>query len=496
MSHWLALLPAADAGCIRSLETFEQQALAWWALQFTPRVAVLDEAVVLEVASSLRLFGGAAALHARVAAGPQRAAAAAPTALAALALLRVGRPGAFDSEAAGGADGPGEPSRTGVARWLDPLPLSTLSAAAPHEPTLARLGCRTLGQLQALPRGGLSRRFGAGLLRALDQAYGRVPPSLDWIRLPEVFDAALDLPGRIDAAPALMHGARRLLQALGAWLAARQAGVRSIVLGWRHDFGPRDAGAGGELCIRTAVCTRQVGHLERLLSERLARTTLLAPVGVLRLRADEIEPLAQASAALWPGFGTAAAQVEQVQWTELVERLSARLGADRVLRPHLQADHRLSQQVAWVPATREPVPQAPAPAVPGAVLGGRHPHPHPNPPGGMDRVHPAGWPQPAWLLREPLALATRDGQPLYQGAVRLLLGPQRIEAGWWDGRAAVARDYYVGHSARAGLLCLYRLRLPGRGSASEPVCDPAPRLASHPASGGREATWYLEGLYG
>lgn len=37
-----------------------------WALQFTPRVARLEEAVALEVSASLRLFGGAAALQARL----------------------------------------------------------------------------------------------------------------------------------------------------------------------------------------------------------------------------------------------------------------------------------------------------------------------------------------------------------------------------------------------------------------------------------------------
>ena len=52
---------------IKGLEAFgaEQpdQALAVWALQFTPRVAIAEEAVLLEVAASLRLFGGRAALR-------------------------------------------------------------------------------------------------------------------------------------------------------------------------------------------------------------------------------------------------------------------------------------------------------------------------------------------------------------------------------------------------------------------------------------------------
>ena len=36
---------------------------------------------------------------------------------------------------------------------------------------LVRLGCPNLGQVRALPRGGISRRIDAGLLAALDPAY-------------------------------------------------------------------------------------------------------------------------------------------------------------------------------------------------------------------------------------------------------------------------------------------------------------------------------------
>ena len=42
------------------------QALALWALQFTPRVAVCEDAVLMEVEASARLFGGKRALRDRV----------------------------------------------------------------------------------------------------------------------------------------------------------------------------------------------------------------------------------------------------------------------------------------------------------------------------------------------------------------------------------------------------------------------------------------------
>jgi len=73
-------------------------------------------------------------------------------------------------------------------------------------------------------------------------------------------------------------------------------------------------------------------------------------------------------------------------------------------------------------------------------------------------VHPSG-PQPTWLIDPPLRLATQRDQPLYRGPLQKLLGPQRIESGWWDGRVQ-QRDYYLFHSESAGLLWIYAERLP------------------------------------
>ena len=43
-----------------------QGAEAWWALRFTPRVALVDEALLLEVSTTERLWGGRAALLAQL----------------------------------------------------------------------------------------------------------------------------------------------------------------------------------------------------------------------------------------------------------------------------------------------------------------------------------------------------------------------------------------------------------------------------------------------
>jgi protein ImuB len=459
----------------------EQLALAWGALQFSPRVCVLQEAVLLEVQDSLRLFGGQRALLQRVraeSAGQGASAlAVAPTALAALALLRrlrdnIESAGSNSTTSASNSatsvraepvEAPADPipetipakscTPAALQRTLDALPIDVLSAAHPHAPTLQRLGCRTLGQLRALPRGGVSRRFGAALLEALDRAYGLRPDAFAWMALPEQFIVRLEFTGRIEVAEGLLFGARRLLAQLGAWLLARQRGVVALTLHWEHDLVRRGDASNGSLHLRTAEATRDMAHLTRLLGEHLARVTLSAPVVAIRLEAPQTEALATQSLSLLPEDAREGETLQQ-----FVERVSARLGNERVLRGQLVADHRPQHMQVWQPAvtavvkTRKRPPKLP---------------PH-------LRLHPP------WLLREPLRLAVQDERPIYQGPLTLLAGPERLEAGWWsllssaeaEGGELALRDYYVAQSPHAGLLWVYRRR-----SAGEPA-------------------WYLQGVYG
>lgn len=419
---WSALLlPAPDDTALPTDAAL--QTLALWALQFTPRVAVADEAVVMELAASVRLFGGQRALRERVhAEGAELGVgqlAWAPNSLAALALAR-----------AGVVNGLQQP----LEALLDALPMDTLSAVRPHRLTLAHIGCRTLGDVRRLPRGGVARRFDKQLLAELDRAYGRAPEVHAWIELPEHFAQRLELMFRVDDAPALLFGARRLLLSLCGWLAARHSGTTAFTLRWAHDaMRAKSAGEGGSITIRTAEPTRQIDHLCRLLAEHLARVELLAPVGDLELVADAVVPLEEKSASWLPDEAEGREPLHLV-----LERLAARLGPQRVLRPVLCEDHRPEWMCRWQTAP-ETLPRKP---VAGNEL-----------------------PQPGFILAAPLKLLVRANRPYYQGELQLLAGPQRVEGGWWDRDEAVGqirnvvRDYWVAQSAHAGVLWVFQTRL-------------------------------------
>ncbi|OQW87297.1 MAG: hypothetical protein BWK72_13885 [Rhodoferax ferrireducens] len=453
--HWIALQPQREAPPTATL-TDPLTALGWWALQFTPKVALLQGVLLLEVSASTRLWGGHAALMRHI-----------YTSNKPLALMGYAQ---------------GATSLVAYARLLAPckppvvpddLPLNTLLAAQAHLPTLVRLGCTRWGDLRALPRDGLARRFGASLVDALDQAYGQRPDIYPWLTLPEVFEAALELPSQVENASALLFGARRLLGQMQVWLQLRQRGVLALELSWQMDA-RRNTAKEGALVLRTAEPALGTEHLQRLLAERLNQITLPAPVLGLRLRSLETQPLKGVSASLLledaPQGDTLA---------QLLERLGARLGAGKVLQLQAHADHRPEHMQAWVQAETAANSIAVSPYCKRAR-------------GQKDLKKfkysgsaPDGWASalyPTWLLAQPLKLSVRQGCPYYQGPLTLLAGPQRLESGWWalpsDDQPAMPalRDYFVAASSSAVLLWIYRERL---GSAAQAPSE----------------DWYLQGVF-
>ena len=427
MPHWIAIAapPAED----------EAQAWGWHGLRFTPRVARLEEAWLFELAASERLFGGREALLDQVLSPGEplsapSAWAQGDTCLLALALLRLKQRGASPP-----------------ARLPHDLPLDVLSAAQPHVPLLERTGCRTWGQLRALPRAPVARRFSPALLEALDVAWGDRPARHRWLQLPEVFDLRVELPSLASSAPELMWTAQRLLGQLQLWLRARHRGVLALELEWTLDLKRLDGMVlppHEQLVVRTAQPAQEMAHLRRLVGEQLARASLAAPANHLRLRTLETTAWTEASRSFLPEDNVAGERLHQ-----LVERLSARLGEDSVLVPLPQADWRPERMQAWAPAVRQEKKPAAA------------------------RPDTAASLYPPWLLPQPVPLETREHRPWYQGPLRLLTRRQRIETGWWEEGGAVVRDYCVARSERAGLLWIFCEHAPGGG---------APR-------------WYLQGLY-
>ncbi|MEO7385900.1 MAG: DNA polymerase Y family protein, partial [Gammaproteobacteria bacterium] len=201
-----------------ALESAALSRLACWATRFTPAVSINpDNALLLEVQGSLRLFGGLAALRRTLARGlrtrgHQARMACAPTARAALWLARAGVE---------------EPALTPVAlrQVLAAIPVTQLGWPPRTVRTLLQMGLTRVGDCLRLPREGFARRLGPGRLRELDQALGRHPEPQRPYEPPARFQARLPLPAETTDAALLLAGFSQLLQELHSALEGRQASV-------------------------------------------------------------------------------------------------------------------------------------------------------------------------------------------------------------------------------------------------------------------------------
>ncbi|WP_307730381.1 Y-family DNA polymerase [Massilia varians] len=243
----LMLMPEArlyERNPAREAEALDAVALAM--LQFTPQVALLEEAtLLLDIGASLRLFGGIRALCARVRAslralGFTASVSCAPTARAAWLLARAAAHGMAHgrsrSDMQGGGRILGRCLRMAtLERRLERLPVALLPPARPYMSWFEGIGCEALGQLRRLPRPGLQRRCGRELLDMLDAAYGLCPELFDWVAPPEHFRARLELFDRIEQADLLLAGAHHLVLQLVGWLCARQLAVERFTLLMEHE---------------------------------------------------------------------------------------------------------------------------------------------------------------------------------------------------------------------------------------------------------------------
>jgi protein ImuB len=389
--------------------------IAAWALRFTPAVSVAPpDEVLLEVSGSLGLFGGLGRLcalleHGLETLGYGAVSACAPTPLAAQLFARAGLAVRIRH-------------RDALRHALEKLPLEALGQPPEIVSMLHEVGIGTLGECLELPRDGLARRAGPGLLESLDRALGVVPDPRPRFAPPPRFVATLPLPAPALEAEALLFAARRLLAELAGFLAATGSGVQRLDLALAHEDR-----AETRLALDLLAATRDPGHLAAVLRERLARTSLPRPVTALTLASGRLVPLSSRNLSWLPE-----AEESDGSAVQLVERLRARLGEAAVSSIATAADHQ--PEHAW--RICEPGCES-----------------------GTD-LHPHAAFRPLWLLVPPRPLPERAFGPWRRGPLALLAGPERIESGWWDGHD-VARDYFIARDRDEALLWIYRERRAG-----------------------------------
>lgn len=408
--------------------------VALWARRWCPWTVAEADGILLDVRGAAHLFGGEAQMlhdmHTRFAMQGLRARLAlAPTRGAAQMLARFGVQGVMC-----------DPQDVGDA--LARLPVTALRLSADVVRLLERLGLKTVGALEAVPRVGLMRRF-AGTPEAdnplvlLDRALGRSADPLDapaevprWlarVRMPEPV---------IDPVPWL----EGLAGDLATELARAEQGARRLRLTiYRVDgeWRSRD--------VATASASRDAAHFVRLVARKLEGIDPGFGFDLMTLEAVRVEPLSLHQDRL-DGARDGSADV-----AALLDRLTAKLGPSRVT------------WAAWVHSHK---PERVEQAMP--VLAGV----------GQDILElPKERPLRLFDPPEEVAVlyAVPEGPPARFSWRRVAFlmtrfeGPERIAPEWWRDRAGTRlRDYYKVEVTDGRRLWLFRDGIVGDARGGDP----------------------------
>ena len=409
---------AGEIRVVERNELLEREALeriAAWSGQFTPMVNIEPQGLVLEIESSLRLFRGHARLTTAIKRGIRELGfeatlGVAPTPLAARLFARA--------EAHGRAVR-GCLTLAELGERVAELPLFLMDWPAKTLARLTDLGMVRLRDVLALPAEGIARRFGPEIVLSLERLMGRVADPREPYVAPPRFRSRLELPADAEGVEPLLFPLKRMLVEFEGYARGRGMGAQRMALWLEHGRKVRT-----RLPLDFASPERESDFILAIAREKLGRLTLPAATIALDLRVEALLAYTPRTSAWLPG-----PREQQLDGERLVEHLAARLGADRVFGIALADDHR---------------PEKDWKSVRGAQA--RHPREGGDPVTGR---------RPIWLLPSPRKLIVEDGHPVLQGALHLAAGPERIEAGWWDGEE-VRRDYYVATSARGESFWIFR----------------------------------------
>jgi len=435
--------PAADR------EALEKLAEA--CRQFSPLVALDDspapECLLLDVTGVAHLFGGEASLASQVAHGLSRRKlyariAVADTVGAAWAVARYGRGNGsgVGVQSSGSSCTPPSPFHlplsvfflvppTETAAMLRPLPVEALRLVEETVELLHQLGIYQIGQLEPLARGDLALRFGAQLVRRLDQATGRLAEPLceSTQNPPPAAREDLEHPAarRVEIESILEQLIGRVAETL------RHEGRGAVQLECRLACG-RDGET--DLSVGLFRPSASASHLFELIRMRLEQNRnqkrLPGPVTAVEIKVAVAAPLADGQQVL---FSDRPPQRLAAELAGLIDRLASRLGRRAVVRPRLRPEAQPELACCYDSLVSGPLDK-------------------------RRRRRGPSWPErcrlpprPLRLFERPLAVVTvsivPEGPPLCfrlggrEHRVTWTWGPERIETGWWRGRP-IGRDYY------------------------------------------------------
>lgn len=401
--------------------------LAALALEVSATVSFHRLALVCEIRSSLKYFGGIDAIHdklkqsitqlliaADLPASFQYA--ASPTITGSLLLARSGHNTLVYR-------------RDNLRSALGQLPTSVLELNREQNRRLYNMGVRHLRDIWRLPSDGLCKRFGSEFMNLLNKALGTAPEPTHNYLPPPAFVVCYDLPFEVENLDRLLPVTDEMLAQLCDFLRRRDLSTSHLLFSLLHEN--RESTA-------VSIGLRQPGrsreHLLMLLETHFSHLSIPAPVVAVRLEVKKFDAFMSHSDALLLAGKPATNFYTDPHLNQFIEQLQARLGEHHVKSINSVAEHcpeYACEQLDYTEANFRGRLHAPSgPAV-------------------------AFNPRPLWLLPDPLQLVVKNGRLYHRKPVTIVHGPERIETHWWSGKD-VRRDYYIARESNGSRLWIYR----------------------------------------
>lgn len=322
----------------------------------------------------------------------------------------------------------------GTDRRLRSLPVEALRIPDRLATQLREFDLRTIGQLSALPKNALPSRFGAILTERLDQLFGRCDELIVPVSRREPVTATWTTEESISYRQVTRHVCPELLSQILQTLKSRGEGLLRLILRLENESAITTV-----VEIGLARPTDSRTHILKLLELKLETLATSDRIQKIHMEASVVSLLQIRQRSLFTSQESDDGDVQQ-----LLDRLSARLGMDAVVRSSLHPEAVPEQAVRYTPLTRSPADDRPT-----------------DPPAGAAA-------RPLVLLPQPERLhgvsSGPCGEPLnfqrnrcyYQ--VARCTAAERIATAWWQDAGSIQRDYFRVETSDGARFWLFRDR--------------------------------------
>jgi len=403
--------------------------LAQLTLQVSSSISLQPQALVFEIRSSLKYFGGISALHQHLQPAIKSKLtawnlndhfdyAASPTATGSLLLAKSGQHQLIYQ-------------RRNLRSALGKLPITALNLSKEHHRRLRSMGIQCLTDLWRLPNDGLRKRFGSDFINLLHKASGDAPePMARYQRAPE-FKRYHELPYQLETIAALLPVIDELISQLCEYLRKRDLSVSQLTVSLLHEQQNNT-----EIPLHLRQPGRSTQQLLLLLETHLTYLALAAPVTAIKLEVQNFDAFISHSEALLLAGKAQEPNYSDNRLNQFMEQLQARLGNNPIRSISYIAEHCPEYASALLDYDE-------------SIKLDKKPKKKQTPPTRQSR--------PFWLLNEPKLLHLRNGKLYYRCPIKILSGPERIETRWWSGKE-IRRNYYVAIDEYGSRLWIFRER--------------------------------------